>query len=554
MKIRTQLYVFGVVAISVLSLTIALAFAQLARLGGVVHVFSQDQLPALLELGNMREGQALIARYALEPLQWADEFSLEAQNEWKRIAQTTDRVWARLDENRQRLTEREFGAAAREALTAFDEVYLGWQAQAQALGALLYEMADAKDEAAARFLLLKYQMTYGAQEGSSTQASLAMQHLASAIEGSVSDRVSNLTGQIDGLRFLLLIGGGLAVVLLLLWAISMATRIARQIDQIRLRMKEVAGSLNFSGRAPIPGSNELAQTSADFEALLQRIREALNEVLTLSSAMNAISAEVALAANGVAHSSVQQSEQASLIKESVAVSSASMEAVQGAVDQARGVADSACRASASGGSLIEEALQVMDDVSRRIQAAGATIAELGRQGESIQTVSKLISDIAGQTNLLSLNAAIEAARAGEEGRGFAVVAEEVRKLAQRTEVSSRQISQTIDLIAQGTAAAVASMEQVVEAVMQGRGATEKSGVYLRELDKSSQEVVCAIETMQGAILQQSERNLDLTERVDAVAQRAAANTETVSATAKNAGSMEEIVQRVDSTLKNFIVK
>src|SRR5690606_24696647 len=115
-------------------------------------VFSQEQLPALVELGTLREGQALIARYALEPLQWADEFSLEAQNEWRRIAQTTDRVWERLDENRLRLTEREFGVVARDARVAFEEAYLGWQSQAQALVALLYELADAPDETAARFL------------------------------------------------------------------------------------------------------------------------------------------------------------------------------------------------------------------------------------------------------------------------------------------------------------------------------------------------------------------------------------------------------------------
>lgn len=554
MKIRTQLYGFGVVAVTVLSLTIALAFAQLARLGGAVQVFSQAQLPALQELGNLREGQALVARYALEPLQWADEFSLEAQNEWKRIAQTTDRVWSQLEENRQALGERALGSAGREALESFETVFVAWEAQARALGRLLYEMADAPDESAARFLLLKYQMTYGAQEGSYTQASLAMQNLAEAIESGVSERIDHLTGQVDDLRYFLLIGGGVAVVVLLLWVMSMATRIARQIDQIRLRMKEVASSLNFSARPAMLGSNELSQTSVDFEALLQRIREALNEVLALSSQMNAISAEVAVAANGVAHSSAQQSEQATLIRESVAVSSASMETVQGAVDQAREVADSACQASASGGVLIQEALQVMDDVSARIQEAGDAIADLGKQGESIQAVSKLISDIAGQTNLLSLNAAIEAARAGEEGRGFAVVAEEVRNLAQRTEVSSRQISQTIDLIAQGTEAAVVSMRQVINAVGQGRGATEKSGAFLLELDRSSQEVLRTIETMQSAIMQQSERNLELTDRVDAVAQMAAGNTETVTLTAENAGSMETIVQRVDATLRKFIVQ
>ncbi|XNN70255.1 methyl-accepting chemotaxis protein [Bacillus pumilus] len=164
------------------------------------------------------------------------------------------------------------------------------------------------------------------------------------------------------------------------------------------------------------------------------------------------------------------------------------------------------------------------------QSAG----EFTQYASEISAMAKTVSDIADQTNLLSLNAAIEAARAGEAGKGFAVVADEIRKLADESSTATRQIFDMVSHIEKGIQSISQTVKEGVELSLQQQEAMDKTSHSFEDIELKAQHIKQEMAVLNDQIVQSTELGgqvLNSIENISAVVEETAAGSEEISASA-----------------------
>lgn len=160
--------------------------------------------------------------------------------------------------------------------------------------------------------------------------------------------------------------------------------------------------------------------------------------------------------------------------------------------------------------------------------------------QRIKEATALITEIAEETNLLSLNASIEAARAGEQGRGFAVVAGQIQKLAEQSNESARQIEEIINSLLEDSGKAVETMESVKEIMDEQNTNVEKTNDQVRQVIGQVDESIAAIDRIAQQSGKLNEARLVITDTVQnltAVAEENAAGTQESAASVAQIGEL-----------------
>ncbi|GBC97419.1 Methyl-accepting chemotaxis protein 4 [bacterium HR16] len=250
--------------------------------------------------------------------------------------------------------------------------------------------------------------------------------------------------------------------------------------------------------------------------------------------------EVAKGAEQTALSASRGVESVSAIVEDIRIMSEQLLGAQQTANEVGKVAE-------QGRAGLKQSEQAMQSLEKDTRVLAEQLQQLVAMASNIGGILSTIEEIAGQTNLLALNAAIEAARAGEHGRGFAVVADEVRRLAEQSAQATQQIKKIIDEVTTQAHAAAQAMDANLTAVSDGVKQSLEVGQGLAEILHAVESIIRQVQQSASSVERvqtNAQQMLSEIEHIAAIAQESSAAAEEMLASSTNA--VDSITRVVDN--------
>lgn len=322
---------------------------------------------------------------------------------------------------------------------------------------------------------------------------------------------------------------------------------ARAVDNLREELVTVISKIMGQSKELYITANTLNVSTAETTESVEQVEKAINEIAETASS---------------------QASETQIATENIIVMGNMIEETNDEVEKLRENA----RAMRSAGESAMEILQNLSTINQKTKDAMQIIyAQTNVTNESalkIREAVNLITDIAEETNLLSLNASIEAARAGEQGRGFAVVAAQIQKLAEQSNESAKQIEQIINILINESQKSVETMEEVKVVINKQDENVQQTGDAFKNVKDGISSSIDGIRIIAAKTQQLDEARVkvvDVVQNLTAIAEENAASTQETSASvaevsaimgsiAENTDNLNSIAHQMEENVKRFITE
>lgn len=375
--------------------------------------------------------------------------------------------------------------------------------------------------------------------------------LLAKLDQKIDTNLKNSRQENDRQKLLMVIIFTVGLFFAALIGLVLARAITKPLKQVEGQMKEIAdGYGDLSRELVVRSKDELGMLAASFNRMVGNLRSILSHAqetaiqVAASSQQLTASAEqttrateqIVEATNHIMLNTEKEQQYVTAAVQAIHHISEGIHQVSKGNEEISRLVTSASDTSGQGVEAVRSVLSEMKEVHETVRSAAVVIESLGNRSQQINGIARMITDLAEQTNLLSLNAGIEAARAGEHGKGFAVVAQEIRKLAEQSRQSAAQITVLIDEIVAETQQAVSAMHAGTGKVDTGLSKAELVDDVFRSIESSIAAVTLQVHQTAKTAQQLAASSREVVAMIEGVS---AASQEVAASCDNNAASTEE---------------